>query len=142
MKALSLVAVALALLVFAVSLLMPPMARAQDTGGPEAVISQQLQAFDAEDFDRAWSYASPTIQGIFGTVDAFGAMVRSGYPMVHHARDHRFVGQQERDGLLYQTVQIEDAEGTLHFLEYAMIQTPEGWKIDAVRMVKQPGLAV
>ncbi|KAA2313712.1 DUF4864 domain-containing protein [Pseudooceanicola sediminis] len=144
MKHLSFVAVILALLVFAVSLLMPPSARAQPAplNGPEAVISQQLQAFDAEDFDRAWGYASPTIQGVFGTVDNFGAMVRDGYPMVHHSRSHRFAGQDERGGRTYQKVEIEDTDGRLHLLEYAMIQTPEGWKIDAVRMLKMPGLAV
>lgn len=144
MKALSFVAVLLALLVFAVSLLMPPSARAQQgpQAGPEAVISEQLQAFGADDFDRAWDYASPTIQGTFGTVERFGAMVRDGYPMVHQPRDHRVTETRERDGRTYATVQIEDRQGKMHLLEYAMILTPDGWKVDAVRMLQLPDLAV
>ena len=48
----------------------------------EKVISNQIDAFLADDFETAFTYASPMIKDIFGTPEKFGQMVRQGYPMV------------------------------------------------------------
>ena len=41
-------------------------------------IGAQIEAFKADDFDQAFTYASPLIQGLFGDSDRFGLMVRNG----------------------------------------------------------------
>ena len=64
-------------------LLAAPAAQAQEAGAIPDVIGRQLEALEADDFARAFTFASPMIQGMFGTPENFGAMVKRGYPMVH-----------------------------------------------------------
>ncbi len=98
------------------------------------VISDQIAAFRADDFATAFSFASPNIKRLFGTSERFGAMVRSGYPMVWRPADVRFSDLQERGGRTVQDVLVIDQAGAPHLLEYEMIETEAGWQIDGVRV--------
>ncbi|MEC7258334.1 MAG: DUF4864 domain-containing protein [Pseudomonadota bacterium] len=121
----------------------PVSAQGDAPGGAiQSVIDSQFQAFRADDFDRAFTFASPTIRSIFGTSDTFGAMVRNGYPMVHRPEGVQFLDLREVDGALWQRVQIRDAQGAFHLLDYQMIETENGWKINAVNYVPNAGAAV
>ena len=104
----------------------------------EGVISDQLDAFMADDFGRAFSYASPSIQGMFQTPENFGRMVRNGYPMVYRPDEVEYLGVEDMGGILRQRVLIRDAGGAFHTLEYDMIQGEAGWKINGVRLVTAP----
>jgi hypothetical protein len=106
----------------------------------EDVIGSQLQAFNDRDVTEAFSYASPMIQGIFREPNNFGMMVERGYPMVWDNADVRFLDLREEGGLILQRVMIKDADGTIHTLEYAMIETDNGWQINGVALVA-PDLA-
>ena len=108
----------------------------------EDVIGDQLDAFTARDVDRAWTYASPTIQGLFGSPGNFGMMVQRGYPMVWDNAEVRYLEQREIDGRLWQKVLIRDAQGGLHLLDYQMQQTDLGWRINAVQLLPAPDPAV
>ena len=108
----------------------------------EDVISRQLDAFNARDVDLAWTFASPMIQGLFGNSRNFGTMVSQGYPMVWDNSAARFVGSREEGGRIYRQVMVQDTNGALHMLEYAMIQTPQGWKIDGVSLLPAPDVGV
>ena len=57
----------------------------------ETTIRAQITAFQADDFERAFTYASPTIQQIFRAPDVFGRMVRQGYPMVYRPSEIAFL---------------------------------------------------
>jgi len=103
-------------------------------------IRQQLDAFNAQDPTRAFSYASPTIKGIFGTADNFGTMVQQGYPMVWRHGEVRMLELRTVAGNLWQRVMITDLQGRTHLLDYKMIETPEGWQIDAVQLLPQAGV--
>ena len=107
----------------------------------EATIGAQMEAFKADDVDLAFSYASPTIRGIFRTPQNFGAMVRNGYPMVWRPSDVQFLELREIDGALWQTVQVTDAQGRVHYLGYQMIETESGWKINAVTPLQPPAVS-
>ena len=109
-------------------------AQAQPTT-PQGVIDAQIEAFRADDMDRAFSYASPSIRTLFGTPQNFGAMVRQGYPMVWRPADVRYLGLRDVDGLLWQRVRFTDMGGDVHLFDYNMIQTENGWKINAVHPV-------
>lgn len=102
----------------------------------EGTIRAQIDAFRQDDFATAFSYASPGIQAMFGTSERFGRMVVQGYPMVHRPAEVRMLGQEQRDGQLWQKVMITDAEGRIHLLGYEMVETPEGWRIDGVVMLE------
>ncbi|NNU80916.1 DUF4864 domain-containing protein [Halovulum dunhuangense] len=104
----------------------------------QGVISGQIEAFQADDFVTAFDFASPSIQGLFGTPENFGRMVMNGYPMVWRPADVRFAQLSERAGRLYQTVLVTDQSGQLHLLEYEMVRTEEGWEINGVQF-QRPG---
>ncbi|MBU0780375.1 DUF4864 domain-containing protein [Loktanella salsilacus] len=106
------------------------------------IIRQQLDAFNARDVDLAWTFASPMIQGMFGNPGNFGVMVSEGYPMVWDNSAAKFMAQREVDGRIYQQVMVQDTNGALHVLEYAMIQTAQGWKIDGVSVLPPPDVGV
>jgi hypothetical protein len=100
------------------------------------VIGDQIAAFEADDFAAAFEYASPTIRGIFGTPERFGAMVQQGYPMVYRPDTLRFL--EARDGArgIVQRVLITDATGRVHLLEYEMIDLDGRYLINGVRLLR------
>ena len=108
----------------------------------EATISGQFDAFRADDLDRAFTYASPTIKGIFGDPGTFGAMVSQGYPMVRDPADVRYLELREVAGPLWQRVEVTGPDGRVHRLDYQMIETGEGWKINGVQLLESPEVAV
>ncbi|MFP4326713.1 MAG: DUF4864 domain-containing protein [Paracoccaceae bacterium] len=110
--------------------------------GMRDTIRSQLDAFLAEDVERAFSHASPGIRDIFRTPENFGRMVREGYPMVWRPGRVDFLELREIDGAQWQKVMIRDAEGRPHVLDYRMEPDGQGgWKIDGVRILPAPDLA-
>lgn len=101
----------------------------------EANIAAQIQAFKADDFATAFTFASPNIQRLFGTPENFGVMVRRGYPMVWRPSDVRFLELREVAGALWQKVMITDGDGRVHLLDYQMVQQDNGWKINGVQLL-------
>lgn len=116
-----------------------PFAIAQDAP-IQSTIEAQLQAFQADDFATAFTFASPNIKGIFGSPENFGRMVSQGYPMVHRPGAVRMLELREVSGQLWQRVMITDQTGRTHLLDYQMVETPEGWQINAVHLLKAEGL--
>jgi len=108
----------------------------------EDTIRSQIDAFLADDFVTAFTFASPNIQGIFGTPENFGRMVRQGYPMVHRPSDLRMGELRDVAGALWQRVFVTDAAGRGHVLDYQMVETVDGWKINAVEVLKADGIGV
>ena len=104
--------------------------------GPEtdiqAVYSEQIEAFRADDVDRAFGFASPSIQRLFGDPARFGRMVREGYPMVWRPGSLRFSGLTERDGRTVQSVLITDEAGALYVVDYEMVTIGGDWQINGV----------
>ncbi len=101
-------------------------------------IRNQLNAFQADDFSRAFTFASPNIKGIFGTPENFGAMVTQGYPMVHRPSAVTMLELREVAGNLWQRVMITDEAGKTHLLDYQMVETADGWQINAVQLLRAP----
>ncbi|GGE49966.1 DUF4864 domain-containing protein [Actibacterium pelagium] len=112
-----------------------PFAVAQSTE-PQKVIAAQIDAFQDDDFDLAFTFASPTIQSIFLSSEQFGNMVVNGYPMVWRPKAVRYLDTPltNRPRLL-----ITDQQGRLHLLEYDMVQGADGWRINGVQIVPASG---
>lgn len=106
----------------------------------EATIQGQFDAFIASDLPKAFSFASPTIQGIFGTPENFATMVQQGYPMVWRPGAVKYLGLRMVAGSLFQKVAITDQAGALHVLEYEMIPDGAGWMIGGVQVLRQPDI--
>jgi Domain of unknown function (DUF4864) len=104
----------------------------------QQTITSQFEALQADDFAAAFGLASPTIQGLFGTPENFGLMVQNGYPMVYRPSDVQMLDLREVAGALYQRVLVRDAEGRGFMLDYQMVETPDGWRINGVDLLPQP----
>ncbi|MCY4305953.1 MAG: DUF4864 domain-containing protein [Aestuariivita sp.] len=102
------------------------------------VIESQLEAFKADDFTQAFTYASPSIQRVFRDPENFGRMVRGGYPMVWRPAEVRFLELREISDQFFQRVLITSMTGKTHILDYHMIENAGSWKINGVYMVKLP----
>ena len=105
-----------------------------------AAIQAQLDAIAVDDYAAAFAFASPNIKGIFGDAANFEAMVRQAYPMVAQHRRVTMLELREVAGNLWQRVQITDPAGRVHLLDYMMVETDEGWQINAVQILPAPEL--
>lgn len=108
----------------------------------ETVIGNQLEAFQADDFAEAFTYAAPTIKQMFQTPENFGTMVRRGYPMVWRPGEVTYLELAEIGGALWQRVEIIDQEGVRHHLGYQMTEGENGWKISGVTILEAPDVSV
>ena len=108
----------------------------------EGVIGDQLRAFNERDVDGAWQYAAPNIQSIFRDPQTFGTMVQRGYPMVWTNRDVQFLDSKDFGVITRQVIRLTDSQGGFHFLEYQMIETPDGWRIAGVQILPPPDVGV
>jgi hypothetical protein len=127
------------LLAAALALAAAGPSRAQEADAAiRGVISSQIEAFKADDFDMAFTFASPAIKRLFGNPERFGQMVQSGYPMVWRPAEVRFSGLATREGRTIQSVVVTDRDGALHVLDYEMVEGPDGWRINGVTL-RRPG---
>ncbi|SMR81803.1 protein of unknown function [Aliiroseovarius halocynthiae] len=108
----------------------------------EGVITSQIDAFSAQDVNTAFSYASPSIQQLFGTAEAFGDMVQNGYPMVRNPAELEYVDQITNGSLTLQRLRIQDQLGQDHWFAYEMIQIDGDWRINGVYRIAPIGLSV
>ena len=107
----------------------------------EGVIGSQIEAFKADNFSQAFEFASPSIRGIFRTPENFGRMVTQGYPMVWRPAEVTYLELREENGSYWQMVQIIDAKGRVHVLDYRMLETEAGWKINGVQLLESVGIS-
>lgn len=126
----------------AMALLVAAPAAADENAEIQAVIDAQLNAFRADDWAQAFTYASPMIQRLFRDPTGFSAMVRGGYPMVW--RPSRVeVGELERTPRgPVQIMYFEDAAGVRYVAAYEMTQVDGVWRINGVHIRKAPDASV
>lgn len=95
-----------------------------------SVIEAQLAAFAADDAERAFSYAAPSIRELFGGAGAFIAMVRSRYPVVYRPASVDFLEPLPRQRDVLQAVRMADADGAVWIAVYVLERQRGGaWRI-------------
>jgi hypothetical protein len=102
------------------------------------VISQQLDAFRADDWRRAYGYASPEIQRMFRNPGSFGRMVRGGYPMVWRPADVETGPLIDGPDGPVQIMYFRDEEGAHYVAAYEMKQVGGEWRIGGVKIRRTP----
>ena len=115
---------------------------ADDKEDIQATISRQLEAFQIDDFAKAFSYASPSIQSIFGGPDNFESMVKRGYPMVWKPGKVIFLSVDPYPHGLAQNIQIFDRNKKAHYLRYYMVKLGDNWKISGVEILPSSDFSV
>ena len=108
----------------------------------EAIINSQFEAFKVDDFAEAFQYATPDLQRLFQSPQNFERMVMQGYPMVWRPGEVRYLELSEKDGAMWQKVQVTDSKGATHYLGYRMEQTAAGWRIGGVQILQAPDASV
>lgn len=107
----------------------------------QRIISEQIDAFRADDGPRAYSYAAPSIKRIFPSPEIFIRMVRQGYEPVYRPRSFKF-GDAALDplGRPAQRVTIVGPDGKTYEALYSMERQPDGsWRIDGCTLLEIPG---
>jgi hypothetical protein len=107
----------------------------------QSTIGNQIEAFQADDFETAFDFASPNLQQLFGSSENFRSMVTRGYPMVWKPAEVRYLELAEVGGSFFQKVLIKDQEGIVHILGYRMLETDMGWKINGVQLLPKPDVS-
>jgi ketosteroid isomerase-like protein len=110
---------------------------ATDKAALDAIVSAQIAAFAHDDAATAYGFASPAIQGVFPSPDAFMAMVKSGYAPIYRPRSVTFGELTETDAGPIQKVYVTGADGEAFVALYTFQKQPDGsWKINGVTIVK------
>ena len=117
-------------------------AHADDASDIKSVISSQLQAFKAGDKATAYSYAAPSIQGMFPSPDIFMTMVEQGYPPVFHSSNTVFASPTADGKGFRQEVYITDTDGKSWIASYTLERGEDGqFKITGCSIRKGNDLA-
>ncbi|WP_422032074.1 DUF4864 domain-containing protein [Reyranella sp.] len=123
----------LALLGALLALTLPAQAQVSepDRSAIRDVIERQIEAFRRDDGQAAFGYASPSIQGIFGSPDTFMDMVRQGYRPVYRPRAVEFGEIVTLQGMVTEKVHVIGPDGRPVTAFYPMSRQADGsWRIE------------
>jgi hypothetical protein len=110
---------------------------AADRAAIRQIIGDQIAAFRRDDGPGAFAFASPTIQGMFGTPDIFMDMVRNGYQPVYRPQSVSFTDLVYIDARLTQLVDIVGPDGVPVVAAYSLEQQPDGtWRISGCQILR------
>jgi len=105
-----------------------------------AVVQQQLDAFQSDDFEKAYSFASPIIKQIFQNADEFSKMVKSGYQAVYRPKSINFGPVELIDGMPILIVYLVGPDGDFVTATYTMQKQESGeWLINGCTLNKVIG---
>jgi Domain of unknown function (DUF4864) len=99
---------------------------AGDTAAIRSTIERQVDAFRADDGERAFSFADDNIRAMFGDPARFMAMVREGYAMIYRPRGFVFGEAEDRGDIVAQIVEFDGLDGTSAVAVYEMRRQPGG----------------
>ena len=108
-----------------------------DRGAIQKIIGAQMDALKNDDGETAFSFASPTVRGIFGTAAKFMNMVKGGYHPVYRPKVVSFGEIVSVRGEPVQKVFILGENGAEIVAAYVMErQLDGGWKINGVYLFR------
>lgn len=108
-----------------------------DASAIRQVIQSQLDAFQRDDWQRAFGYASPTIQTKFVSPEIFSQMVRQGYPQVYRPKSVEFRELSLSEFGPTQRVFVVGPDGHSYMAYYTMEQQPDGsWRISGCHLAE------
>lgn len=137
--------------VLAVLALSGALAQAQDAAAPlatiepwQSVITSQIEAFRTKDAPGAFQYAGAGFQATFPSAEAFFvAIIGSGYSPIMESRSHTFGGFRKMgDKAVVQEVRLVGNDQSLYEALYQLAEEPEGWRVQGVQLIKQPGVGI
>jgi hypothetical protein len=111
-----------------------------DLGDVRHVVSQQIAAFQNEDSELAFSFASPVIRTQFGSPQNFMRTVKTHYSSIYSTRSFTFGRHVAQDGHVMQEIEfVSAADNSIHLAVYKLIKFKKyGWRITGVELVPKP----
>jgi hypothetical protein len=100
-------------------------ARADDAA-VKSVVRSQEEAISADDGDKAYSFAAPSIQAMFPDPDTFMKMVHNSYTPLYQPRVFDFGETRSVNGKIQQQVHIIDGDGVTWEAIYLLEQESDG----------------
>lgn len=105
-----------------------------------SVVQAQLDAFAADDSQKAFSFASPGIQKAMVNAERFMALVQTSYPVVYRPSSVAFLKPERSGGDVVQRVHMSDASGKSWVAIYSMEQQKDkSWRIGGCLVVPGTG---
>ncbi len=103
----------------------------------QLVVENQIKAFHQGAHEKAFSYASPSMQVFFRDVENFIRMVKRGYNPIYAAKNWAF-GRSRTDGeKIHHEVLIAGPKGKEWVALYSLQKQDNGdWKIISVQLLK------
>jgi hypothetical protein len=118
----------------------PIVCSAEVLGGIESTIASQTQAFSSEDFELAYTYASPSFRANVPLRSFVGIIAGSYGPLISSStlsfRDC-YMNPDEYLGVI--EVSFVQGGEDVYGLRYLMVQTPEGWKVEGASNLEVVG---
>jgi hypothetical protein len=109
-------------------------------GALEEVINSQTTAFGSDDFELAYSFASPRFRATT-TFEQFVAIINGSYgPLISSSElvySDCFVSADEQAGLI--NVRFIQESNDVYALQYLMVQTSGGWKVQGASNLQRTG---
>jgi hypothetical protein len=114
-----------------------------DRAAVRLVIEKQLAAFENDDAEQAFAFASPKIQDMFITARNFMDMVRISYPVVYRPASLSFQVPYVEGDEVWQIVEMRDAQGLDWTAFYTLLRQADGlWLINGCVLKRGLGQAV
>ena len=96
----------------------------------KSIVNQQLEAFQNDDFEKAYSFASPTIKKMFISPEVFRKMVIGGYQAVYRPQSIKMGSVEIIKGVTTLKVYLVDPNGEFVTANYMMEKQENGeWLI-------------
>ena len=114
-----------------------------DQSAIRGIIQDQIEAFKRDDAVRAFSFATPALQNMFGSQERFMDMVKDGYRPVYRPRSYAMGEFKDTPDGTSLNVRIQDLDGVDWVATYTLEQQADGtWRISGCFLTKEPGQAV
>ena len=103
----------------------------------KSVVKQQLEAFSNDDFEKAYSFASPIIKKMFSSPEVFRKMVIGGYQAVYRPQSIKMGSVEIIKGVTTLKVYLVDPSGEFVTANYLMEKQGNGeWLISGCVLSK------
>jgi len=103
----------------------------------KSIVNQQLEAFQNDDFEKAYSFASPTIKRMFSSPEVFRKMVIGGYQAVYRPQSIKMGSVEIIKGVTTLKVYLVDPNGEFVTANYLMEKQENGeWLISGCILSK------
>lgn len=116
---------------------------AADAQAIQEVVRWQLEAFAADDAERAFGLATSAARNELGSADNFLQLIKDQYPPIYRNRLALFSKPEMIDGHMLVMVRLTDPDNSVWLAIYEVQREADGkWKIDSCNLLETTTISV